>query len=166
LNSGQGGKRFAPTILRDKGQRMTNEEFQIACQALNDCRSVIAAGKTQRWDVVKWSVAVNLGLTTAFITLRPAVLIVVLMAAVCVLGWWLAVHYNRRVTGARDGAKHVVRWLEGNGVSYKAITGTDVESVYSDGEGYDKTELIIFPIIVGLSIVPVLLWWGCTALKP
>ena len=40
---------------------MTDKAFAIACLLLQDQRSLIAAGKAQRWDVVKWVVAVNLG---------------------------------------------------------------------------------------------------------
>jgi hypothetical protein len=48
--------------------------------------------------------------------------------------------------------------LEGNGISYKAITGIDAKTAYADEEGYDKTELIAFSTIIGLSLIPVLFW--------
>ncbi len=45
--------------------------FQVIAAALDDCRRLIAAGKVQRWDVVKWGVTVNTALGAAAAT--PAV---------------------------------------------------------------------------------------------
>src|SRR5260370_32407457 len=46
---------------------MKTQEFQIAYADLADHQRLIAAGKTQRWDVVKWAVTVNLALVAAAI---------------------------------------------------------------------------------------------------
>jgi hypothetical protein len=43
---------------------MSDKEFQVLCATLEDQRRLIAAGKAQRWDVVKWGVSINLGLAT------------------------------------------------------------------------------------------------------
>jgi hypothetical protein len=45
----------------DKAERacklmMSDRQFQFNTSALDDCRRLIAAGKAQRWDVVKWGV--------------------------------------------------------------------------------------------------------------
>jgi hypothetical protein len=39
---------------------MNQHEFEFASAVLDDCRKLIAAGKAQRWDVVKWTVTVNI----------------------------------------------------------------------------------------------------------
>jgi hypothetical protein len=39
-----------------------DEELKVIYSALDDCRRLIAAGKVQRWDVVKWGVTVNVAL--------------------------------------------------------------------------------------------------------
>jgi protein-S-isoprenylcysteine O-methyltransferase Ste14 len=41
------------------------EELKVVYSALDDQRRLIAAGKVQRWDVVKWAVTVNVALATA-----------------------------------------------------------------------------------------------------
>ena len=44
---------------------MQDQDFAIASLLLQDQQRLIAAGKVQRWDVVKWTTAVNLALATA-----------------------------------------------------------------------------------------------------
>ena len=46
---------------------MNEHEFHVACAILDDDRKLIAAGKSQRWDVIKWAVTVNVALATASI---------------------------------------------------------------------------------------------------
>ena len=117
------------------------EELKVIYSALDDCRRLIAAGKVQRWDVVKWGVAVNVGLATAaaipfegafsFVPFGLAVL-------VAVVSWLLVLHYNRRTTGARNDAKHLVCQMKQKGIDYDSILGTNVASEYSKGSEYDK----------------------------
>jgi hypothetical protein len=52
---------------------MTEHELNMACSILEDTRKLIAAGKVQRWDVVKWAVSVNIGLATVASALPKAV---------------------------------------------------------------------------------------------
>jgi hypothetical protein len=47
-----------------------NDEMRFALGVLDDHRRLIAAGKTHRWDIVKWAVTVNLALAGASVTLR------------------------------------------------------------------------------------------------
>ena len=62
---------------------VNDKEFQVITAALDDCRKLIAAGKVQRWEVVKWGVAVNVGLATAAAALgRNIPLHVILLLAV------------------------------------------------------------------------------------
>jgi hypothetical protein len=48
-----------------EGGGANDKEFQVIASALDDCRRLIAAGKMQRWDVVKWGVTVNTALAAA-----------------------------------------------------------------------------------------------------
>jgi hypothetical protein len=47
------------------GGKIDDRKFQVIVSAHDDCRRQIAAGKVQRWDVVKWGVTVNVALATA-----------------------------------------------------------------------------------------------------
>jgi hypothetical protein len=38
------------------------EAFDVVLFVFSDTRELIAAGKVQRWDVLKWTVTVNIGL--------------------------------------------------------------------------------------------------------
>ncbi len=42
-----------------------DKEFQLATLYLSDCQRLIAAFRAQRWDVVKWGAAINVGLAAA-----------------------------------------------------------------------------------------------------
>ena len=47
-----------------------DDEIRFALGVLDDHRRLIAAGKTQRWDIVKWAVTVNIALAGASVTLK------------------------------------------------------------------------------------------------
>src|SRR6516164_5726098 len=137
------------------------EELKVIYSALDDCRRLIAAGKVQRWDVVKWGVAVNLGLATAAAAipfegafdLFPFVLAVL----VALVSWLLVLHYNRRTTGARNTATHLVCQMKKKGIDYDGIVGTNTASDYSTGFEYDKPELNLFTVILfGSVFLPLL----------
>jgi hypothetical protein len=74
------------------------EELKVVYSALDDCRRIIAAGKVQRWDVVKWGVTVNVALATAVAAIEfnaafssiPFVIAVL----VAIVSWQLVSHYN------------------------------------------------------------------------
>jgi hypothetical protein len=130
-----------------------------------ESRKLIAAGKIQRWDVVKWSVTVNIALAVvAAAAPAPAVFfrlcLLVLSAGVLVASWRLVVHYNRRMEGAQDQAVTIVsKWLKPRGVDYDAIAGGSVEKEYSvPREKYDLTEFRIFFAILAVS--PVLVFFS------
>ena len=101
--------------------------------------------------MVKWGVAVNLGLATAAAAIPfegafdllglavPFSLIPFGLAVVVALvSWRLVLHYNRRTTGARNDAKHLVCQMKQKGIDYDSILGTNVASEYSKGSEYDK----------------------------
>jgi hypothetical protein len=143
---------------------MVDKEFQVAFSALDDCRRLIAAGKTQRWDVFKWGVALNIGLATAAAAIAPGI-VLWLLALMATFGCWRLVrHYNDRMTGARKTATALVKWMKANGVDYEAILGEEVTRKYSD-PNYDRQELRIFRIVLVVSsFLPLFTWvWKTVA---
>jgi len=47
-----------------------DDNIRFAMSVNDDDRRLIAAGKTYRWDVVKWAVTVNMGLAGASVALK------------------------------------------------------------------------------------------------
>src|SRR5713101_2631611 len=91
---------------------MTDKDFQIACSALDDWRRVIAAGKIQRWEVLKWGVALNLALTTLSISIKVSGWwLIVVTALIAFASRFLIFHYNDRVVGARQSATAIIALL-------------------------------------------------------
>jgi len=125
---------------------METIDYAIVSSALDDCRRLIAAGKIQRWDTVKWGVTVDLGLAAVSAALTSANFVrsfalFVLAAAVSFAAWYLMRHYNRRITGARRDATRLARVLTQNGIKFDELVGHNVEEAYASGEAYDEAEL-------------------------
>jgi hypothetical protein len=138
-----------------------NEELKVIYSALEDCRRLIAAGKVQRWDVVKWGVTVNVALATAVaaIPFKGVFSLIPFGFAVleALVSWVLVLHYNRRMTGARNDAKRLVDQMCKRGINYDSIMGTNVASEYSKGSEYDRLELNLFGVILFMSaLLPLL----------
>jgi hypothetical protein len=136
---------------------MQDQDFAIASLLLQDQQRLIAAGNVQRWDVVKWTIAVNLALATASVGIGTAgagIMIVVFTVLVALGGWVLVRHYNRRITGARGDADKVTAYFRDAGVDLSKII-----PVAQDRAAYDAEELYIFGSIIALSILPALLAW-------
>lgn len=133
-----------------------DKAFQVIASAHDDCRRQIAAGKVQRWEVVKWGVAVNVGLATAAAALGrniPLHVILLLAVAVAIASLLLLGHYNKRMSGARRTATTLAGRLRSYHIDYDAILETDVARSYSTDEYYDWPELIIFSAIIGVSVL-------------
>jgi hypothetical protein len=92
-------------LMAESNPSKTNpdKELQVIFSTHDDWRRVIAAGKVQRWDVVKWGVTVNAALAalaaTVTIPLRGAVGLFVIAVVVALMSWRLMSHYNNK--GAR-----------------------------------------------------------------
>jgi hypothetical protein len=141
-----------------------DKEFQVIVSALDDCRRLIAAGKVQRWEVVKWGVAVNVALAAA--AAAPALghnlSLFWLAVAVAIASLLLVGHYNKRISGARETATTLIDRLKWFGIDYDAIarakrTKTNPTISHTAGEYYDWRELFIFSIILVVSPFLVLL---------
>jgi hypothetical protein len=138
-----------------------DQDFAIASLLLQDQQRLIAAGKVQRWDVVKWTIAFNLALATASVSIGTAgagIIIVVFTVLVALGGWVLVRHYNRRVTGARRDADKIVAYFRDAGIDLSKIIPV-AQNGADPPEMYDTEELYIFGSIIALSILPALLAW-------
>jgi hypothetical protein len=150
-----GWERFAVGIVADK-------DFAIACLLLQDQQRLIAAGKVQRWDVVKWSVTVNLGLAVASVGIaKGAGGLFFLFAILVAAGAGLVYHYNKGMTGARRDADRVTAYLKDSGSDLSKILPVELpEQVRARTPAmYDAEELYIFCCIISGSILPALFAW-------
>ena len=151
------------------GGKKGDREFQVIVSALDDCRRLIAAGKVQRWDVVKWGVTVNVGLAAvaaaipfkgAFDLCGLAVpfsfIPVILAVTVAVVSLVLVLYYNKSATDARNDATHLVNQMKDkHEIDYSRIVGKDLASHYSKGFFYDWPELLLFTaILIGSVLLP------------
>jgi hypothetical protein len=146
-----------PTSLEDK-------EFEIAIGILEDCRRLIAAGKVQRWEVLKWGVSVNLALAVAASTSDLIKLpterkqfLLYIGIAVLLACFWLIVHYNTRMTRARRQTRRIAAWLLERGLDYYAIAGVGRSDYSRAGKDYDFGELTTFLIVLAASVFAIFL---------
>lgn len=122
----------------------------------DDNRALIAAGKVQRWDVVKSTVTLNLALATAAIALeRHEIAIALCSIIVAGAGFFLVLHYNSRLTAVRKTQRQVLKYMNKHMIDRNALL--DVESVPMKRWTYDQQELWAFMILISLSVVPALL---------
>lgn len=142
------------------GDPMNEHDFQCASAMLDDQRKLIAAGKLQRWDVVKWAVTVNIALAAASIGFQDSasagMQLFVLAAIVAVIGLGMMLYYNLRLTRTRNGSVITEKYLTNNGIEFSIISGHAPKCV---DWLYDWQELIAFTLILGMSIVPTCVVW-------
>jgi hypothetical protein len=93
------------------------QRFAVITSALDDYRKVIAAAKSQRWEVFKWAMALELSFATAVVALHniskplPSEIVVGVACFVAGAALMLVLHYNSRADGARAEAKRLQRKL-------------------------------------------------------
>ena len=140
---------------------MTDKEFAVACLLLQDQQRLIAAGKVQRWDFVKWTVTVNLAFAAASLGIAEGAgglffLFTILVAAA---GGGLVYHYNKRMTGARADSDRATAYFRESEIDLSKI----IPVVPTRGDRtpamYDSEELYIFGYIIVGSILPAFLAW-------
>ncbi|SRR6266480_2407886 len=103
---------------------MSPDEFKVASASLDDNRKIIAQGKVQRWEVLKWAVALNIGLATAAVAIdrKPAALMILWATTfVAVIATLLIFYYTMRMTGARNDSVHVYKYLQRAGIACSDI---------------------------------------------
>jgi hypothetical protein len=143
------------------GASLKDRDFEFACGVLDDDRSLIAAGKTQRWEVLKWTVTVNVGIA-ALLAARGGVggILTVLAFIIAVIGIALIQHYNSRMTKARAEANNILSLFDRSGVNLDLIQpGWRDYQKHPDLKTYDWQELYAFPFMIGGSaFLPLLAW--------
>jgi hypothetical protein len=140
---------------------MEPQKFQLINETLQDKRRLIAAGKIQRWEVVKWAVTLNVGLATASLVTaaRPAMFFLCLAVSVVSIG--LIYYYNSGMTDTRRVAINLKKVLSDEVVDTDALS---TEEPYpanpADLKNYDQVECTLFSFIIAFSITPSLLVWA------
>jgi hypothetical protein len=98
-----------------------DDDIRFAMGVIDDDRRLIAAGKTHRWDMVKWAVTVNMALAGASVTLRQdgnaKGLFCLLALGVVILSALLMWEITRRMTAARNDSLKPLKFLIDQGVN-------------------------------------------------
>src|SRR6516162_5941053 len=140
-----------------------DDEIRFALGVLDDHRRLIAAGKTHRWDIVKWAVTVNIALAGASVTLmqqgrNAKALFCWLALGVFVLSVCLMWEITRRMTAARNDSLAPEKYLSEHGIDVVRVTGKAPSQTYE--MNYDKQEAGMYVLILLASAAPAfLLWW-------
>jgi hypothetical protein len=140
-----------------------DDEIRFALGVLDDHRRLIAAGKTHRWDIVKWAVTINVALAGASVTLKHQ------GGHAPELFWWLALgvvilsvclmwEISRRMTVTRNDSRAPQNFLTEHGINVVRVTVKQPST--EDEMNYDKQESRIYSLILLASAAPAfLLWW-------
>jgi hypothetical protein len=141
------------------GQR--DDEIRFALGVLDDHRRLIAAGKTHRWDIVKWAMTVNLALAGASVTLKQDGNAKGLFCSLAFVVFFLSVlliwEINRRMTATRNASLVPVKYLIKQNVDVVSVTGEEPPQKYE--MNYDQEELLIYGGILLVSALPAWLLW-------
>jgi len=138
-------------------------EFNVIQAALENERRLIAAGKVQRWDTVKWVVTVNASLAAVAVPLLKSDFAPLLQLAfaglallVSFIGYELLRHYGYdRLGGARRAAWLLEEHLEHEyGIDIRGITQQPKQEPTRD---YDRDELRPFKQAILWSALPIVL---------
>jgi hypothetical protein len=136
---------------------MNQHEFQFACNIIDDVRRLVTAGKTQRWDIVKWAVTINMALAAASVAVKQqhvSAAFFFLAVGVVVIAFFFMWEITRRI----NDSLLVERYLRESDIDVIAITGKRSPDRY--GLNYDKEELRVYALILFASVFPaLLLWW-------
>lgn len=140
------------------------ERARIIATSLENERRLIAAGKLERWEVVKWLVTVNVTLSAASVAIKQADCTIdrtflALAAITAFIGCLLLAHINRRMTGARRAAWHLEHFV---GFQVSRITSQHSEKPPSSRYDWKVLSGLWFLIFVSLLPLVLLAWhFGC-----
>jgi len=138
------------------------DEIRFALGVLDDHRRLIAAGKTHRWDIVKWAVTVNIALAGASVALKQQDmnakgLFCLLAFVVVILSVSLMWEITRRMTATRNDSLEPATYLIKQKVDVVSVTGKQLPREYK--WYYDIEELAIYVAILLVSAFPALGLW-------
>jgi hypothetical protein len=138
---------------------MTREELDVVLRFWDDSRALIAAGKIQRWEVMKWAVTLNVALATASAGLNTFQIgFVFFSALIALMGIILTNEYNRRMTRARERLRNFNQYLKQNVIDVNAIGQAEFDKKKTPD--YDADELRICRSAIVFSIGPSLISWA------
>ena len=157
-------RKIKPKPLRER-------DVAALLSSLDDYRAVIAAGKVQRWDVVKWAVTLNLAFATVSVIwdqktpglFAPRTIFFALASAVMVAAVALVAHYNWRMTGARDISEKFQTKLAEDCIAVRKVEDDPREP---KGFWCDLLELLTFPALIFLSWVSIAILFCMSILGP
>lgn len=140
-------------------------QLPIILSFLDDARRVIEGGKGRRWEVFKWTVALNILLTTAALTQSKLPIahygLLILALTVSLMGGFLIAHYDLRMNKARDRAENLADWIQKNAsIDMYATMGEtkrmspDAKDLYERYFFYIGIAVSLFAVALALSIIP------------
>ena len=123
--------------------------MRFALGVIDDHRRLIAAGKTHRWDIVKWAVTINVALAGASVTLvklqsqastpiSNQLMFFLIAVGVFLLTICLMWEVTRRMTAARNDSRKPLEYLARKQIDVLAVTGEGVPPPYP--QNYDWQE--------------------------
>ena len=141
--------------------KMTEDQkhqLPVILSFLDDARRIIEGGKGRRWEVFKWTVALNILLATAALTqAKPQIAsfaLFVVALIVSLMGTFLIHHYDHRMTQARDSARNLVEWIRDNAIDIYAMMGL---TKLIPTAAKDDQERYFFYIGIAISVLAVAL---------
>jgi hypothetical protein len=153
--SGLENVRFAGHIA---AMPITKEQLDVVLRVFDDIRALIAAGKVQRWEVLKWAATLNIALAAAAAGFKrsPAAFF---MFAVVIAGFGIGLifYYNLRMTRTRARLPLMHQFIRDNVIDLKETVGLEYGMV--KGTDYDTEEMHLFTFIIAFSIVPTFVIW-------
>jgi hypothetical protein len=136
--------------------KISKEGFDAVLRLFDDRRALIAAGKIQRWEVMKWAVTANftLGAVSAA-THQFHLLFIIFAAVIAAIGLALLWHYNLRITQYRHSLASVNTYIRENVIDLNAVGKTVFDR--TKDVSHDDREMYLFYGATILSVFPTLL---------
>jgi hypothetical protein len=135
-------------------RKLSEQQFRAACLIWEDRCRLIAAGKVQRWDVVKWCVTVNLLIAgaAAGALMDYRGWIFAISAVLTLVSLFLVIHYNLRIGKSRTDSENQFGFFTKHDLD---IYKLGLSNRYSKKKFfYDRQEMVAFPLIILLSMAP------------
>jgi len=143
---------MAPKIFPE-GKQVSKEETDTVLRLFDDRRNLLAAGKIQRWELVKWAVTANVALGAASGSIREMqgmfLAYAVLIAVMALILLW---HYNQRMTLVRKSLANVNTFIRNNIIDLNVIGLSKFDE--PKPETHDDREMYLFGGAIILSIFP------------